>query len=74
MCTVTSEQKGNLKRNHSGDLGGRMLCWFHWLPVVLGNSVAGVVLDFNSWIFFLTLFFQVIATDKVGSHRLIVLR
>lgn len=57
VCTVTSGQKGNFKMNHSGDLGGKMLCWFYCLPVVLGNSIAGVVSDFSSWIFFLTLFF-----------------
>lgn len=74
MCTVTSEQKGNLKTNHSSDLGGKMLCWFHCLPVVLGNSIAGVVSGFNSWIFFLPYFFQMVATDKLGYHQHVVLR
>lgn len=52
-CTVTSEQKGNLKINHSDDLEGEMLCWFHCLHTGLANSIAGVVSDFNSWVFFL---------------------
>lgn len=76
VCTVTSEQKGNLKMIDSGDLGGKILCWFHCLPTVLGNSIAEVVSDFNSWIFFfLPYFFQMIATDKLGwCHRHVVPR
>lgn len=57
VCTVTSEQKGNLKMIDSGDLGGKILCWFHCLPTVLGNSIAEVVSDFNSWIFFFLPYF-----------------
>lgn len=71
MCTVTSEQKGNLKMNHSGDLGGKMLCWFHCLPTLLGNFIAEVVSHFISWIFFLTFFFQMIATDKLGCSGML---
>lgn len=56
-CMVTSEQKSNLKINHCDGLEVKMLCCFHCLQTVLVNSTAGKVSDFNSWIFFLTLFF-----------------